>query len=121
MVQQPFEAQVQHPAPQVAVLALRGQLDGTAADALHAAFAAAAATAPAAILLDCSAVDYINSTGIALIVGLLERARAAGQRLLACGLSDHYARIFHITRLSDFIALFPDVPTALASQHPQQV
>lgn len=120
-MQHPFDAQIQHPTPQVAVMTLRGQLDGTAAEALRAAFTEATAPAPEAILLDFSAVDYINSTGIALIVGLLEQSRAARRRLLACGLSDHYARIFHITRLSDFIAMFPDAATALAAQQPQQM
>ena len=48
-------------------------------------------------------MDYINSTGIALIVGLLAKARASKRCLLAYGLSDHYVEIFNITRLSDFV------------------
>lgn len=67
------------------------------------------------ILLNFSDVDYINSTGIALIVSLLTRARKAHCRLLACGLSDHYAEIFQITRLVDFIGIFPDEASALAA------
>lgn len=67
------------------------------------------------ILLNFSDVDYINSTGIALIVSLLTRARKAHHRLLACGLSDHYAEIFQITRLADFIGIFPDEASALAA------
>jgi anti-anti-sigma regulatory factor len=59
-------------------------------------------------------VDYINSTGIALIVGLLARARASRRRLLAYGLSDHYVEIFNITRLSDFVSVLPDEKSALA-------
>ena len=59
-------------------------------------------------------VDYINSTGIALIVGLLARARKSGRRLLTSGLSSHYVEIFQITRLSDFMSLYPDEATALA-------
>jgi anti-anti-sigma factor len=68
------------------------------------------------ILLNFSDVDYINSTGIALIVNLLTRARKAHHRLLACGLSDHYAEIFQITRLADFIGIFPDEASALAAR-----
>ena len=59
-------------------------------------------------------MDYINSTGIALIVGLLARARAAKRRLLACGLSEHYVEIFAITRLADFISVLPDEESAIA-------
>jgi anti-sigma B factor antagonist len=67
------------------------------------------------VVVDFSEVEYINSTGIALIVGLLSRARQEGREILACGLSDHYVRIFEITRLSDFISIYPNEQTAIAS------
>jgi len=65
-------------------------------------------------VLDFSAVDYINSTGIALIVSVLARARAERRKVVACGLSQHYREIFDITRLSDFIELFPDLDHAVS-------
>ena len=63
------------------------------------------AAGAASIRLDFTAVAYINSTGIALIVGLLGRARAAAVPVSACGLTDHYREIFEITRLSDFMTI----------------
>jgi anti-sigma B factor antagonist len=86
-----------------AVIALRGEINGMADDALAAAFQEAVTAPPQKIMLDFTAVDYINSTGIALIVGLLAKARAAHIPLAAAGLTDHYREIFTITRLSDFI------------------
>ena len=80
---------------------------------MNAAYAEAEARDPEAILLNFEGVDYINRTGIALIVGLLARARAARRRLLACDLSEHYVEIFQITRLSDFMSVFPDEQTAV--------
>jgi anti-anti-sigma factor len=59
-------------------------------------------------------VDYINSTGIALIVSLLAQARKSRQRLVVYGLSDHYVEIFQITRLADFMTIYPDEESALA-------
>jgi anti-anti-sigma factor len=91
-----------------AVVRPRGQLDGAAEAALRAAYAQAAASDPAQVLLDFGAVTYINSTGIALIVGLLARARDEGRRLLARGLSEHYREIFEVTRLADFLPIVPD-------------
>ncbi len=44
---------------------------------MTAAYQQAQATSPARIVLDFNRVDYINSTGIALVVGLLAKARAA--------------------------------------------
>ena len=100
--------------PLVAVISLSGQVDRSALTALNEAYDAAAATSATSVLLDFGAVDYINSTGIALIVGVLGRARAENRAVLATGLSEHYQHIFAITRLSDFIAVYPDVPAALA-------
>ena len=99
--------------PGVAVLDLMGEINGFAEEALNAAYAEAESNDPEAILLNFEGVDYINSTGIALIVGLLAKARAAHRSLLACNLSEHYVEIFNITRLSDFMSVFPDEQTAV--------
>jgi anti-anti-sigma factor len=100
----PFQAEVTE-SDGTAVLALIGEINGLADAALTAAYQRAEETSPTTIVLDFSAVDYINSTGIALIVGLLAKARAAHIPLTAVGLSDHYREIFTITRLSDFIEI----------------
>jgi anti-anti-sigma factor len=96
------------------VLDLRGEINGFGQEALDAAYAEAEAKDPEAIILNFEEVDYINSTGIALIVGLLAKARASKRRLLAYGLSDHYVEIFDITRLSDFVGVYPDEESALS-------
>ena len=98
----------------VAVLDLMGEINGFAEDALNAAYAEADAKDTKTILLNFKGVDYINSTGIALIVGLLAKARVSKRRLVAFGLSDHYVEIFNITRLSDFMSVFPDEESAIS-------
>lgn len=105
--------------PGCAVIELRGEVDGSAAATLGAAYddAVAADQAPC-VLLDFARVDYINSTGIALIVSVLAKARSEGRQVIASGLSDHYRQIFAITRLSDFIQLYDDVDAAAASVGP---
>jgi anti-anti-sigma factor len=110
-----LEAQVHHHRPRVAVVELRGEINAFAEDVLNDAYAEAEREEPETILLNFAGVDYINSTGIALIVSLLARARKAHRRLLACGLSPHYVEIFNITRLADFMSVYPDEASALAS------
>jgi anti-anti-sigma factor len=101
--------------PGGAVIQLSGDVDGTAVDVLTAAYEqAAAAGDPASIVLDFAAVGYINSTGIALIVSVLAKARSQRRKVVASGLSEHYREIFDITRLSDFIELFGDLDQALS-------
>jgi anti-sigma B factor antagonist len=102
----------------VAVLDLHGQLDRGAGAALDGAVSEALAAGPTRLLLVFDGVVYINSTGIALIVGVLGRARAATVEVAVSGLSEHYRHIFEITRLADFLAFFPDEETAVAGTQP---
>jgi anti-anti-sigma factor len=106
----------------IAVLGLRGQIDAAANQDLSDAYVEASDTGAATILLNFTETTYINSTGIALLVGLLARARAERQVVVACGLSDHYREIFEITRLADFMRLEADEESAVqgASQEAEQ-
>jgi len=85
------------------VLELVGDVDGRAEEALGDAYTEAGEAN--AVMLDFHGVSYMNSTGIALIVGLLARARTNGQALSVRGLTPHYREIFEITRLSDFMTI----------------
>jgi anti-sigma B factor antagonist len=107
-----FKAQVRR-RDGLAVIDLYGDIDGFSDAALEIAYNEAEDQNTPAIMLNFNRVGYINSTGIALIVGLLARARKAHRRLITGGLSDHYQEIFNITRLSDFMTIFPDEETAL--------
>jgi anti-anti-sigma factor len=89
----------------VAVLALHGDVNASAEAALQSAYAEATSGNASAVVLDFADVEYINSTGIALIVGLLAQARAREVEVRASGLSDHYREIFEITRLADFMTI----------------
>jgi anti-anti-sigma factor len=94
------------------VLELVGQIDAGAESPLLDAWTQAA-TGASRVVLDFGATEYINSTGLAVIVQLLARARADRCAVHAFGLSDHYREIFEITRLSDFVTLHADRAAAL--------
>lgn len=99
----------------VAIVDLAGEINGFAEEAINAAYAEAESHNPLSIMLNFTDVSYINSTGIALIVGLLAQARKHHISLITYGLSEHYIEIFKITRLSDFMMIFPDEESALAT------
>ena len=109
-----FEAAVRQRSG-VAVVDLRGELDAQATGSMRDAYAAAAALAPRAILLRFEDVGYVTSSGIAVVVDLLLRARRDGRELTACALSDHYRKIFELTRLVDFVRVFPDEEDAIVA------
>jgi anti-sigma B factor antagonist len=102
--------------PRAAIIELRGEINAGAEARLSAAYTQAEEENPDVILLNFEQVAYINSTGIALIVGLLARARKSKRRLVASGLSEHYREIFEITRLADYMPVFANEASALATR-----
>jgi anti-anti-sigma factor len=100
----------------VAVLDLVGDIDREADTPLQHAYDRAVGLGATTVLLNFAGVGYINSTGIAVIVGLLARARRDRCPIKAFGLGEHYRRIFTITRLSDFVGLYPDEDSAVAAE-----
>jgi anti-sigma B factor antagonist len=89
-----------------AVLDLSGEITSAAEQGLLAAYHEVEDAG--VVICDFADVDYINSTGIALIVGILAQARKSGQEIRARGLAEHYREIFRITRLSDFMTILDD-------------
>ena len=112
----PFQAFASHIRKEgdTAVIDLQGEINGLAEAGLNHAYTQAEASGVHTIVLNFSQVDYINSTGIALIVGLLARARKEHKTLAVYGLSPHYREIFEITRLVDFMKVFEDETSAMA-------
>ncbi len=68
-----------------------------------------------AIVLNFADLEYMNSTGIGLLVTLLIRTQRQQQRLMASGLSEHYRQIFDLTRLNEAIGIYETEADALAA------
>jgi anti-sigma B factor antagonist len=67
------------------------------------------------VVLNFTGLDYMNSSGIGLLVTMLIRAKRNHQVLRACGLSDHYRQILALTRLDEAIAVFDTEEAATAA------
>ena len=104
-------------AEKIPIIDLRGELNAFAEESvLKDAYADAVRSGAKKIGLNFSGSGYINSKGIALIVGLLSRAQRDGVHLIAYGVSEHYQEIFEITRLTDYIHIFADENSALTRE-----
>lgn len=88
-----------------AVIAVRGELTGGTETALMDAYGRASDPSTRVVVLDFTELDYMNSTGIGLLVTMLVRAQRQRQRLMAFGLSDHYREILSLTRLDEAIGV----------------
>jgi anti-sigma B factor antagonist len=78
------------------------------------AYARAADPSTRVVALDFRELDYMNSTGIGLLVTLLVRAQRQRQQLMAFGLSEHYRQILSLTRLDEAIGVVDSEADALA-------
>ena len=97
------------------IVEVHGDMNAGSEDALMAAYASACGSGTKGVVLNFDQLEFLNSGGIGLLVTLLVRANRNGQRISACGLSDHYREIFELTRLDDAIAIHPSEAEALAA------
>jgi anti-sigma B factor antagonist len=106
---------VRKPGSHVGIIDISGEVNAFAEDALMDAYTQASADHPRAIILNFSGLEYMNSSGIGLLVTLLIRVNRQKQKLLAYGLSEHYRQIFELTRLNEAIGIYATEAEALAA------
>lgn len=107
--------QVRQAAPATAILDICGEMTGFGENALMDAYTQASNQGARTICLNFTDLEYMNSSGIGLLVTLLIRVQRQKQRLCAFGLSEHYQQIFELTRLSEAIGIFTSESTTLAA------
>ncbi len=103
------------PSTGVAIIEISGEVTRDSDAALKDAYERVDPTGARAIVLSFEDLEYMNSSGIGLLVTLLVRAQRARQRILACGLTDHYREIFELTRLDEVISIHDSEAAALAA------
>lgn len=97
------------------VIDINGDVTGTAENALMDAYAKASEGDTKTLILNFENLEYLNSSGIGLLVTMLIRTQRKKQVLRACGLSDHYVEIFKLTRLDEAIGIFSTEAEALSA------
>ncbi|MFZ0548670.1 MAG: STAS domain-containing protein [Candidatus Promineifilaceae bacterium] len=97
------------------IIHIQGDITAAAENKLMEAYSQASQNGTKGIILDFNHLDYMNSSGIGLLVTLLIRAKRQGQKLLAVGLSEHYQQIFELTRLNEAIAIHETAAVARAT------
>ena len=98
----------------VAVLRFEGDIASTSKDAILGSYQELPKDTRL-ILLDFSKVDYINSSGIALVIQLLIEASNATRKVSAFGLSAHFTKVFTMVGIPKYATLFPTQAEALAA------
>jgi anti-sigma B factor antagonist len=97
----------------VCVLDIEGEMTAFAEKTLMDAYHQATEEGARAVVLNFEGLQYMNSSGIGLLVTMLVRINRAKQRLITYGLTEHYKHIFELTRLNDAIGIFDSEDEAL--------
>jgi anti-anti-sigma factor len=99
------------------VIALRyaGDISSASKDAVVGSYEALDHVTVKHILLDFKGVEYLNSSGIALVIQVLMAASKVGQRIGICGLTPHFTKVFTMVGITKYATLYPDELAALAA------
>jgi anti-sigma B factor antagonist len=110
-----ISATVRRASGTTSIIDISGDVSAFAEDVLMSAYADASTPSTRTIILNFTNLEYMNSSGIGLLVTLLIRVQRQKQRLLAYGLTDHYRHIFELTRLNEAIGIYDSEAAALAA------
>ena len=97
------------------VFNLSGRLmDQQQADRLMEALDDALAGEEHRVVLDLSQLQYMNSTGLNILINLLTRTRNAGGDVVIAGVSQSVRQLFLVTKLDSVFTITDNVDEALA-------
>ncbi len=97
----------------ITVLRFSGDISSTSHDALLGTYETVSKSQP--VLLDFSKVEYINSSGIALVIQMLMEANKNSQKIAAFGLTPHFQKVFTMVGITKYASLYPDEAAAKAA------
>ena len=70
---------------------------------------------PKRLVVDLSRVPFIDSSGIAVLIGAMQSLEHEGGTFLIAGAQEGVRMIFESARLDQYFRLYPDVDAAIAA------
>lgn len=98
-----------------AIIDLRGDVNASGEEDVKGAYHSASAEGADNILFNLEDAEYINTSGIAVLIGIVMEAQQADQKVLVYGVSSHYKKIFELVRLPMYVEMFDTEEEALTS------
>lgn len=97
------------------IVAIAGNLDSTTSPEAQKALDAVLAGA-STVALDFSALDYISSAGLRVLLGAVKQLRASGGTLRIFGLNQSVREVFEISGFSTILAVYQSEAEALGGE-----
>lgn len=97
----------------IAVFSLKGRLDGNTAGEFEQTVLTSLENGTTKFVFDCNGLDYINSTGLRVMVMAYQRLHDRDGRIAVCSLKDYIREIFDISGYDQIFAMHADCSEAL--------
>ena len=97
------------------VLPLKGEIDLHVSPSVAASLNEMIDKKPERLVVDLSAVSYIDSAGLAALIQAMQKVEGYGGKFRLAGLQETVRSIFEISRLDQVFQIFPDAEGALAA------
>jgi anti-anti-sigma factor len=98
---------------EVSLIRIKGDVTAITGEAIENAYSEVSAAGTKKILICFDPESYINSGGIAILIGITAESRKREQVIRMAGLSDHFQKIFSMVGLTTYAELFPSEEVAL--------
>ena len=97
------------------VLRLAGEIDLYVSPEIAVVLQRMTALRPPRLVIDLSAVTYIDSSGLSVLINAVNDVEEYGGRLVLSAVQEHVATIIDAAGLSGFFVAFPHIDAALAA------
>lgn len=103
----------------VVVFVLKGRLDGKEGQSFEHRVQECLEQGGTRLVFDCSGLEYINSSGLRVLIMAYQRLHAKNGRIAVCSLKDYISEIFDISGYNKIFSIHSDCAAALEElQHP---
>jgi anti-sigma B factor antagonist len=97
----------------ITILAVNGNLDAEGTQAMEEKVLALLEAGETSLLFDFSGLDYINSSGLRVLVLAYQRLKRTSGKVAICGIKDYIQEVFEVSGYDKIFPLFPDRPDAM--------
>jgi anti-anti-sigma factor len=97
----------------VAIIDLVGDVTTFAEEKINSAYREVTNKGARFVLLNFRQNDYINSAGIAILIGIVTEVNRNSQKLAVSGLSQHFQKIFRMVGLAQYAEIYQNEDDAL--------
>ncbi|WP_348771084.1 STAS domain-containing protein [Pseudodesulfovibrio sp. zrk46] len=97
----------------ITILAVGGNLDAEGTQAMEEKVVGLLESGETSLLFDFSDLDYINSSGLRVLVLAYQRLKKSSGKVAICGIKDYIQEVFEVSGYDKIFPLYPNKNDAL--------